>query len=186
MAKQRRKSIETATYGDPEITTKRWLRRVIQQVINFWAPIMNLEAYVDQIKFYITEESDLEMAPKDGAEILVDSSIRTATMKIKRSVVQKFQGEYAGPYTPMDVVELIIVHELSHILVSPMGQYTQSTIESMKNKIALEKLFSREEENVVEHLARIWNSIKGQLTPTRKFKGKIVYLTKDPFIEEEN
>jgi len=184
MGQPRRKSIETATYGDPEITTKRWLRKVIQQAINFWAPIMNLEAYVDQIKFYITEEGDPGMEPNDGAEVLVASSVRTATMKIKRSIVQKFQGEYAGPYTPLDIVENVIVHELSHILTAPMGQWVQTTIESMKNKSALERHFSKEEEVVVEHLARIWSSIKGQLTPTRKFKGKIVYLTQDPFTEE--
>jgi CII-binding regulator of phage lambda lysogenization HflD len=65
-----------------------------------------------------------------------------------------------------------------------MGQWVQTTIESMKNKSALERHFSKEEEVVVEHLARIWSSIKGQLTPTRKFKGKIVYLTQDPFTEE--
>jgi hypothetical protein len=184
MAQKRRKSIEAATYGDPEITTKRWLRKVIQQAINFWAPIMNLEAYVDQIKFYITEEGDPEMGPRDGAEVLVDSSTRTATMKVKRSVVQKFQGEYAGPYTPLDVVELTIAHELSHILISPMAQYVSNTIDTMKNRVALERHLSTSEEVVVEHLARIWNSIKGQLTPARRFKGKIVYLTQDPFTEE--
>jgi hypothetical protein len=101
-------------------------------------------------------------------------------------VVQKFQGEYAGPYTPQDVVELTIAHELSHILVASMGQCMQNTIETMRNKAALERHLSTSEEIVVEHLARVWNSIKGQLTPTRKFKGKIVYLTKDPFVEEEN
>lgn len=185
MAQQRRKSIESATYGDPEITTKRWLRSVIQQALHFWAPIMNLEAYVDQIKFYITEEEDPEMGLKDGAEILMDTSTRTATMKVKRSVVQKFQGEYAGPYTPKDVVELTIVHELSHILVAPMGQWAQTIVDTMKNRTALERHLSKEEEVVVEHLARVWSSIKGQLQPTRKFKGKIVYLTKDPFEEEK-
>lgn len=180
---RRSKSNEMATYGDPEVSSKRWLRRVIQQSIHFWAPIMNLEAFVDQIKFFITEEDDPQMGPNDGAEILVDSSTRTATMKIKRSVVQKFQGEYVGPYTPKDVVELTIVHELSHILVAPMGQYTQDTIECMKNKAALERHFSVQEEKVVEHLARIWSSIKEQVRPTKRFKGKIVYLTKDPFVE---
>jgi len=184
MTQRRTKSIEEATYGDPTITTKRWLRKVIQQTLQFWAPIMGLEVYVDQIRFYITEEEDPEMEPKDGAEILVDTSTRTATMKIKRSVVQKFQGEYAGPHTPRDIVESVIVHELSHILTAPMGQWAQSTIDSMKNKAVLESLLSKEEEVVVEHLARVWCSIKSQLTPTRKFKGKIIYLTEDPFKEE--
>jgi hypothetical protein len=183
MPQQRRKSIETATYGDPEITTKRWLRRVIQQALRFWAPIMNLEAYVDQIKFYIAEEDDSEMAPKDGAEILVDSSTRTATLKIKRSVVQKFQGEYAGPYTPQDVVESVIVHELSHILTAPISQWAQTTIDALHNKAVLEQHLTKEEEVIVEHLARIWSSIKTQVSSTRKFRGKIVYLTKDPFTE---
>jgi hypothetical protein len=144
---------------------------------------MNLEAFVDQIKFYITEDDDPEMAPNDGAEILVDSSTRTATMKVKRTVVQKFQGEYAGPHTPFDIVEMTIVHELSHILVAPVGQFAQNTVDGMKNKSSLEKLLSREEEMVVEHLARVWSSIKSQVKPTRKFKGKIIYLTKDPFKE---
>jgi len=181
---RRHKSNEAVTYGDPEINTKRWLRKVIQQTLQFWAPIMNLEAFVDQIKFYITEDDDPEMGINDGAEILVDSSVRTAIMKVKRSVVQKFQGEYAGPHTPADVVELTIVHELSHILVAPIGQWAQNTIEGMKNKASLERLLSKEEEVVVEHLARVWNSIKGQVKPARKFKGKIIYLTKDPFREE--
>jgi len=181
---RRSKSSEVVTYGDPEINTKRWLRKVIQQTLQFWASIMNLEAFVDQIKFYIAEEGDPEMGAKDGAEILVDSSTRTATIKVKRSVVHLFQGEYAGPYTPSDIVELTIVHELSHILVAPIGQFAQNTVDGMKNRSSLEKLLSREEEMVVEHLARVWNSIKGQIKPTRKFKGKIIYLIKDPFREE--
>ena len=101
-------------------------------------------------------------------------------MKIKRTVAHKFAGEYHGEYSPTDIVEMAIIHELCHVITHPMSQWVHNTITSMRIYTALEKHFIEQEEISVEHLARILFGMKDFIEPSKKFAGKIVYLTKDP------
>lgn len=191
MAQRRRrtKTKVTIDLNDPEIKTKRWLKGVIRETLLFWAPTMSLDSFVNQIYFYITENSDEKMDRDDGAEIYVDSTTRTATIRIKKGVVHKFAGEYHGDFTARDIVEMTIIHELCHVLVHPMSKWTHSTIESMASRGALVKHFIDEEEVSVEHMARVFFSLKKILKKGRKgspkFKGKIIYLTKDPIEDDD-
>jgi len=168
--------------NDPRVVTKRWLRSVLKQAITYWASVMKLESIVDEITFYITEDDDPGMDIDAGAEVLVASSTRTATIKFKRGVVRKFAGEYQGQFSPENVAEMTVLHELCHIITHPMSKWTHSTIESMRNKGALEKHFVELEEAAVEHLTRVFFSMKESI-PSAKFKGKVGYLIKDPFKE---
>jgi hypothetical protein len=166
-----------------QVTTKRWLRKIITQAIQLWAPALKLDSFVDQISFYIADGDDPMMDALAGAEILVDSTTRTAMIKIKNNVVAKFASEYAGEYSPTDIVEMTVIHELSHILTHPISKWAHSTIETMRNNKALENLFSEQEEIIVEHLARLFFAMKSNIE-AGKFKGKIIYLTKDPDVKE--
>lgn len=184
--KRKRKRKTAAGFSDPAITTKRWLKGIIKHSIQFWAPILKLNSFVDEIAFYITESNDSNMDADDGAEIIISSSTRTATMKIKRNVAKKFAGEYHNsPYTPADVVEMTIIHELCHILTHPMSQWVHNTIEPMRSGSLLAKNFTEQEEISVEHTARVLFALRDYIESYKKFKGKIVYLTKDPDTEDD-
>lgn len=187
-----RKTIDHFLYGrrvvskkQSVVTTKRWLRKIITQAIQRWAPILKLDSFVDEISFYITDANDPLMDGVAGAEILIDSSTRTATMKIKRNVVAKFTGEYAGNFIPADIVEMTVIHELAHILTHAISRWAYSTIETMRNNKALEKLLTEQEEIIVEHLARVFFAQKDNVQ-SNKFKGKIVYLINDPIEESDD
>lgn len=168
--------------NDPRVVTKRWLRSILKQAISYWASILKLESIVDEITFYIAEDEDPLMDAEAGAEVLVASSTRTATIKFKRGLVRKFAGEYQGQFTPENIVEMTVLHELCHIITHPMSKWTHSTIEAMRNKGVLETHFTELEEAAVEHLTRVFFNMK-ETVPSAKFKGKIGYLIVDPFKE---
>lgn len=171
----------TTNFSDPKIQTKRWLRKVIMGAVQTWAPIFRLESLVDTISVFIGEPNDKGIGKNAGACITVDSTRRTADIRVKRNVVSEMQGEYCDTeYTPEDVVEMTIMHELLHIVMNPMSQWAYSTIEGMRNRSILENLFSQQEEVCVEHLTRVFQKIKQDIPVMGKFKGNIKYLSKDP------
>ena len=183
--RKRKKCKKVPDFDDSQIMTKRWLRHIIREALKFWAPILKLSAYVDEIAFYITEANDSNLNSEDGACITISSSTRTATIKIKRTAVKKFAGEYRKThYSPADVVEMTVIHELCHILTHPMSQWAHNTMESMRSGKVLEKNFEEQEEISVEHMTRALFALKDYIEPQKKFKGKIVYLTKDPDEDE--
>jgi len=166
---------------DPVLyTTKRWLRAVIMEAIHFWAPILKLESFVDQIDVFIAESDDKLIGEDSGASVVVDSTRRSASLRIKRSIVKDMWGEYIDRnYTPSEVVEATIIHELCHIIIHPMSQWAISVAENMKNNVILGNLFSREEEISVEHLTRVFHSLKEYISPDKKFRGTIKYISKE-------
>jgi len=186
MAQKRKRRCKKAPgFDDPRVATKLWLRGVIKEALKFWAPILKLEAFVDEITFYITEDDDSKLNNEDGACVCISSSTRTATIKLKRTVVKKFAGEYhKTSLSPADIVEMTVIHELCHILTHPMSQWAHNTIEPMRNSKVLEKNFDEQEEISVEHMARMLFALRDHIKPQKKFKGKIVYLTKDPDEDE--
>lgn len=180
MANKKKKEATVVDYDQKLVTSKRWLRKHITEAIHFWATILHLDSFVGQISVFVAEATDKEMDKDDGAQILIDSSRRTADIRIKRNAVELFHGDYLdGEYEPEDVIEMTVIHELCHILTHPMSEWAHNTIDSLRNRGALSNLFTKEEEVSVEHLARILFSLRDYLEPERKFNGTIVYLTKD-------
>jgi hypothetical protein len=154
--------------------------------VRWWAPILNLESFVDQISIYIAESNDKEMDKDDGAQCLIESSRRTADIRIKRNVVEIFKADYPhNKYSAEEIVEMTVIHELVHIFTHPMSEWAHSTIGSLRNVKVLESLFAKEEEVCVEHLTRVLFGLKEDIKVPGKYKGKIVYLTKDPWTTED-
>ncbi len=181
MVNKKKKDATIVAYDQKLVTSKKWLRKHITEAIHFWAAILNLDSFVSQISVFVSESSDKEMGRDDGAQISIESSRRTADMRIKRNAVELFHGDYLdGEYEPEDVIEMTVIHELCHILTHPMSEWVHNTIDALSNKGALYNLFTKEEEVAVEHLTRVLFSLKDFLETEKKFNGTIVYLTKDP------
>jgi len=174
-------------YDDPCVSTKRWLRSVLIGAIEYWAPMLKLDAFVDQVTLFICEDDDEDIGEGHGACVSTDTTRRSTDLRVKRGVVSAMKGEYIdGEYTPEDVAEMTLIHELLHIITHPMSQWANTTIEDMRNQKILEKLFSQQEEMTVEHLTRVFFSLKGDVRAGKKFHGVIRYLTKDPAKKEED
>ena len=182
--KKRRKGHITEA-NDPIVTTKRWLRKHMMQAARFWAPILRLDSFVDEISLFIAEKNDPDMDQEDGAFVCVDSSRRTADIKMRRSVIAFFKDDYHEECSPEEIVETTILHELIHIVTHPMSEWAHSTIGALDSSAVLEGLFSKEEEVCVEHLTRVLFGLKESLEDVGKFKGKIIYLAKDRKIKEK-
>lgn len=185
-SKRKKKRKGTTTHDDPIVSTKRWLRSHIMDAVRWWAPLLNLGSFVDQISIYIAEINDKEMNKDDGAQVGVDSSRRTADIRIKRSCVELFAADYPhNKYSAEEIVEMTVLHELIHIFTHPMSEWAHSTISNMRNVKVLESLFGKEEEVCVEHLARVLFALKDSIKDPGKYKGKIIYLSKDPWVKKE-
>jgi len=174
-------------YDDPCVSTKRWLRSVLIGAVEYWTPVLKLDAFVDQITLFICEDDDEDIGEGHGACVTADTTRRSADIRVKRGVVAAMKGEYIdGTYTPEEVAEMTLIHELLHVITHPMSQWANTTIEDMRNKKILEKLFSQQEEVCVEHLTRVFFSLKGDVRAAKKFHGVIRYLVKDPTTESDN
>lgn len=185
-SKKKKKRRGTTTHDDPVVTTKRWLRAHIMDAVRWWTPILNLSSFVDQISVYIAEVNDKEMGKEDGAQVCVESSRRTADIRIKRNCVELFAADYPpNKYSAEEIVEMTVLHELIHIFTHPMSEWAHSTIGNLRNVKVLESLFAKEEEVCVEHLARVLFGLRDYIKDPGKYKGKIVYLTKDPWVKEK-
>lgn len=181
MANKKKKEVIVVDYDQKLVTSKRWLRKHIMEALNFWAAVLHLDSFVNQISILVVEANDKEMEKDNGAEISIDSSRRSADIRIKRNAVDLFHGDYLdGEYEPEDVIEMTVIHELCHILTHPMSEWAHNTIDSLRNRGALSNLFTKEEEVAVEHLTRVLFSLRDYLEPEKRFKGTIRYLTKDP------
>jgi hypothetical protein len=182
---RRKQQKRVSSYDDPCVSTKRWLRSVLIQAIHYWTPVLKLDAFIDQVSLYICEDDDDDIGEGHGARVVIDTTRRSADIRMKRGVVSAMKGEYIdGVYAPEEVVEMTLMHELLHVITHPMSQWANTTIEDMRNKKILEKLFSQQEEVCVEHLTRVFFSLKSDVGTERKFHGVIRYLSKDPTINE--
>jgi len=171
---------------DSKYFTKRWLRAVVMRSVRFWAPVLRLDALVDCITIFITERDDKEIGKNGGACVTIDHTRRSADVRIKRNVVALMANEYPGIKMPEEVVEMTVLHEFNHIIVNPIADWATNTIETLSNKKILGSLFEHEEERTVEHLTRVFFHLHRhkRRDSKKKFKGRIVYMTKDPTEDE--
>lgn len=170
-----------SNHSDNVTCTKRWLRGVVVRATRFWAPLLQLDARVDSITLFIAPVDDPVIGDNGGACVIMDKTRRSAHIRIKQNVVYLMQNEYPNVTDPAEVVEMTVLHELNHIITNLISDWVFSTIQSMSSKKVLDSLFEQEEEQVVEHLTRAWFFAfkDNKENSSKKFKGKIIYLSKD-------
>lgn len=185
MARSRRKKKgRGTTHDDPVVKTKKWLRSQTMDAVRWWAPMLRLGAFVDTISVYITKPDDKEMSEDEVAQVTIESSRRTADIRIKQNCVASFASDYANEdYSAEEIVEMTIIHELCHVFTNPMSEWAHSSMTG--NVDVLTALFAKEEEVCVEHLTRVLFGLKDYIKDPGTFKGKIVYLAKDPWLKEK-
>ena len=183
-SRKKKKKGHATTHDDPVVKTKRWLKAQVMDAIRWWAPVLRLSSFVDVISVYITKPDDKDMSDDEVAQVSIESSRRTADIRIKQDCVASFASDYVNEgYSAEEIVEMTILHELIHIFTNPMSEWAHSSMTG--NVDVMTALFAKEEEVCVEHLTRVLFGLKDNIKDPGTFKGKIVYLAKDPWLKEK-
>lgn len=133
--------------------TKEQQLKQAETYIKKWQEILKLQAW--EIKARIVNSSDI-----DGNEALVTFSSRSKLALVELAE----EGTYEkGPWEDVCTPERAIVHELVHVLLTPMDDFWSTVQEEMSpsaRNIA-HKQFVNADEQVTEALARILVNLKG-------------------------
>lgn len=156
--------------------SKSWIRAEIMQALRFWAPILELNSFVDHI---IVEMDHDAKDDEYAACVQIDTTTRTATITVSRDIVACYSDRYPDIQDPSDIISMIMLHECLHIITHPMSNWASTAVDgSSRESSLLANFFEAQEETTVEHLTRVFFSVRDYLETPSKFKGKLIYRVK--------